>query len=273
MNHFQAFVLGAVQGWTEFLPISSSAHLILVPWFFGWEDPGLAFDVFLHFGTLFGVVIYFHRDLYVIVTAGIASILERRIGANHDRRLFWYLVIGSVPAALAGVLLHSAAETMFRNPLLIAISLATVGFFLYWMDEVSPAVHGKKDIGLKQTCFIGLAQALAIIPGVSRSGATITMARFLGFQRETAARFSFLLSIPIILGACLYEGNSFFRLVFLSRSSGVYWTAFLTSMVSSIMAIHFLLAFVRTADFKIFAWYRLFLALGIVMASLVLGTQ
>jgi len=268
MSTLQAFILGMVQGITEFLPISSSAHLVLFPWFFDWKDPGLAFDVFLHLGTLLAVLFYFFRDWLDLVKAGFLSIIERKIGFERDRLLFWLIVVGTIPACLAGLLFHEAAENHFRAPLLIAVNLAVVGFLLYWIDGKYAALKNTDDLRFTDAIWIGLAQAFAIIPGVSRSGSTMAMARLRGMNRETAARFSFLLSMPITLAACLFEFKRFAEDMVINIPMTYLMVGFASSLFFGLISIHFLLQYLRSADFRIFAWYRILLAILIIGWSL-----
>lgn len=268
---FQSFVLGAVQGVTEFLPVSSSAHLILFPWVFGWKDPGLAFDAFLHLGTIVAVFLYFAGDWFRLLKAGLFSIVERKIGFETDRLLFWLLVLGSIPAGLAGLAFSHEAEESFRSPLLIAMTLAGVGFLLYWVDGRYPATRKIEDMRGKDAMWIGLAQACAIIPGVSRSGSTMTMARFVGLSREAAARYSFLLSLPITLAAGVFKGREVFLHGHGDLPTSVLAMGLVSSLVFGILSIHILIRFLRVADFAMFAWYRILLAGGIVGWSLFSG--
>jgi undecaprenyl-diphosphatase len=271
MSILHAIILGTIQGLTEFLPISSSAHLTLAPWFFGWQDPGLAFDVFLHWGTLIAVFGYFIGDWMRLLRAGIASIIERKIGFERDRLMFWMLTLATIPAGLAGILLHDLSSGAFRAPLIIAVSLSSVGFLMYWIDGRYPPYRGLNDISMKDAMMIGFAQMFALIPGVSRSGSTMTMGRYLGLNREAAARFSFLLSFPIILAACLFETRSMIHSGVFVSSSGYLIAGFMASLISGILSIHVLLAYLRTADFALFAWYRIGLALVILFWSLITG--
>lgn len=264
MSGLQAFILGMVQGVTEFLPVSSSGHLVLFPWFFQWKDPGLAYSVFLHLGTLVAVFGYFFKDWMRLFAAGFRSLLERRIGFEKERRQFWFLVLASLPAVIAGLFLHEYAETIFRTPLIVAVGLAVVGFFLYWIDGTSPAIRTVGEIKAWDAFLIGVAQALAIIPGVSRSGATMTMGRWLGLKREDAARFSFLMSFPIILGAAVFELPSLTGAAMHELSSSYLVIGFLSSAFFGFVSIHFLLLFLRQADFRVFAWYRIALAFVIL---------
>src|SRR3954453_5844782 len=200
MPVWQAVVYGIVQGLAGFLPISSSAHLPLLPWVMGWEDPGLSFDVALHWGTLAAVLIIFWKDWIRLLSAGLAG-----RGTEADRRLFWGLVISSIPAAIIGKLLDKWAEENLRAPLLIAGTMATLGIILWVADRVGRKSRNLDQMTLGRAFSIGVAQAAALIPGVSRSGATISLGLFEHFTREEIARFSFLMSTPIIFGAGLVK--------------------------------------------------------------------
>jgi undecaprenyl-diphosphatase len=195
----QAVILGLAQGLGEFLPISSSAHLVLIPWLLRWTDPGLTFDVALHVGTLVAVVLYFWKDWWQLIIKGFTDV------RSVKGRLFWYLVVATVPGAIAGFLLEKKAETLFRSPLLIAIMLILMGIFLYWSDHRSSKNMEMNNITFRTSLLIGISQALAIIPGVSRSGITMSTGLLMGLTREGAARFSFLLSTPIIFGAAVVK--------------------------------------------------------------------
>ncbi|MGO8988480.1 MAG: undecaprenyl-diphosphate phosphatase [bacterium] len=261
MTIVQAVVLGLAQGLGEFLPISSSAHLVLVPWFFRWTDPGLTFDVALHVGTLVAVVLYFWRDWWQLIIKGFTDV------RSPKGRLFWYLAAASVPGAAAGYLLEEKAETIFRSPTLIAAMLIVMGILLYWADRRSAKNVAMEDITFGTSILIGISQALAIIPGVSRSGITITTGLLKGVTREGAARFSFLLSTPIILGAAMVKlphviSNS-------SMITASFMIGMLVSCVTGIVSIGFLLRYVQTKNFLPFAWYRFMLgALVITMTIL-----
>src|SRR5271168_1280625 len=201
----QAIVLGIVQGLTEFLPVSSSAHLILVPWLLRWQDPGLAFDVALHLGTLLALLAYYWRE-WLDMGMSLAD------GRPLPRRLLFLLIVASVPGAIIGVLLEKQAETIFRDHYaVIGATLAIMGLVLWAADRIGSKVRKIEDISLLDAVLIGLSQALAIIPGVSRSGATITTARLLGIDRADAANFSFLMATPIIAGAGLHEAHKAFH--------------------------------------------------------------
>ncbi|MEX2274101.1 MAG: undecaprenyl-diphosphatase UppP [Actinomycetota bacterium] len=269
MSIFQAIVLGITQGVTEFAPISSSGHLILVPWLFGWDKLGdadldKAFDVALHVGTLVGAVVYFRRDLLRYLRAWIGSIRHRRISTS-DERLAWALVIGTIPGAIVGALFESFIQDELGQPWLIAVMLAVFGVVLYAVDKRMAQTRSIEDVTVKQGGILGIAQALALQPGVSRSGVTITAGRLLKLDRSSAARFSFLLSIPIIAGAGLFKGIELVRDGFPSGSTGVFIAGMVSAAISGFLVIAFLLAYLRRRDFALFMWYRL----GV--AALVLG--
>lgn len=260
MTVLQAAVLGLVQGVGEFLPISSSAHLILTPWFFGWPDPGLSFDVALHVGTLVAVVLYFWRDWVELIKKGLGA------PASSEGRLFWYIVLASVPGAFAGLLLEKKAETTFRNPLLIGIMLMAMGLLLLYVDRRGRRRYDLDQVGWVESLGIGVSQALAIIPGVSRSGITMSAGLALGLTREATARFSFLLSTPIIAGAGLLQ------LRHLLGSPGALNAAFFTgvfvSALTGFLSIRFLLDYLRRHSFVLFVWYRLLLGALVIGLSL-----
>lgn len=257
MDMIQAVILGLVQGVGEFLPISSSAHLVLVPWLANWMYSGLTFDIALHVGTLIAVVIYFWRDWLNLLHKGFTRSQER------EGKLFWYLVLATIPGALIGYLLEDIAETVFRNPVLIAVMLIVLGVILYIVDQKGKKQTDVQHISLKTSFLIGLSQALAIIPGVSRSGVTMTTALALGMTREGAARFSFLLSAPIILGAALV------KLPKVIANPAMIDINFIAGMVVSCLAglvsIGFLLRYIQTRTFLPFVIYRF--ALGAVVLA------
>jgi len=257
----QAVILGLAQGLGEFLPISSSAHLILVPWLFKWTDPGLTFDVALHIGTLVAVVTYFWKDWWQLIIKGFIDV------RSVKGRLFWYLVAASVPGAIGGFLLEKKAETIFRSPILIAMMLILMGIFLYWADRRSVKKIEINNITFGTSILIGISQALAIVPGVSRSGITMTTGLLMGVTREGAARFSFLLSTPIIFGAAMV------KLPHVISNSSVITVNFaigmLVSCATGIISIGFLLRYVQTKDFLPFAWYRFILGALVIIITMV----
>jgi undecaprenyl-diphosphatase len=260
MNLLEAIVYGLLQGLGEFLPISSSAHLVLVPWLFGWHDPGLTFDIALHFGTLIAVVAYFWRDWWGLIIKGFSA------GRSDEGRLFWYLVIATIPGAIGGFLLEKKAETAFRDPLLIAAMLAVMGLLLYGADRFSPKKKGLKDLSLFTSLAVGISQVLAIIPGVSRSGVTMATGLTAGLTRETAARFSFLLSTPVILGAALV------KVPHLLSDPGAITTNFVVavtvSCLSGLLSIGFLLRYLAKRGFLPFVVYRLLLSALVIIVVL-----
>jgi undecaprenyl-diphosphatase len=249
ISYFQAIVLGAVQGLAEFLPISSSAHLILVPWLLKWQDPGLAFDVALHLGTLLALLIYY-RDEWIAMARSVAG------GQSAERRLLQLLIVASVPGAIIGLAFEKQAETTFRSPLLIAIAMAVLAVLLWLFDKLSPQKRTMGEMTYWDALVIGFSQALAIIPGVSRSGATITMARAVGVERGDSANFSFLMATPIIAGAGLVEARKLIH-------EGLDWSVglgFISAAVFGLIAIAFLIRYVRTRNYVAFAVYRLLVA-------------
>jgi len=254
VQDLQAFALGTVQGLTEFLPVSSSAHLVLVPWLLNWHDQGLAFDVALHLGTLLALLIYYWR--YWLAMA--ASLVN---GDRPKRRLLLLLVTASVPGAIIGLLFEKQAETVFRSPLLIATALALLGLALWFFDRFEPQRRTMDEISYLEALLIGLSQAFAIVPGVSRSGSTITMGRIVRLRREDAANFSFLMATPIIAGAGLVEA----RHLLANGIARDIWIGFAAAAVFGLVAIAALIRFVRTRSYETFVWYR------IVFAFLVVG--
>lgn len=253
MTAAHAAVLGAVQGLAEFLPISSSAHLALAPRLLGWEDQGLAFDVALHMGTLAALLACFWRDWLALARDGL-----RRVD-SEERRLFDGMVLGTVPAGLAGLALAEQAETVFRDPARIALTLAAFGVLMGWADRVGRKERAVAGAGLKDIVLIGLAQALALVPGVSRSGVTLTAALLLGFDRVSAARISFLLAVPITAAAGLHELPK--ALPYADEPA--FWTGIAVSGLVGTAAIKGLLRLLAGRGLMPFAVYRV--ALGGVL--------
>jgi len=261
-----ALILGIVQGLGEFLPISSSAHLVLIPWLFGWKDlaltnpeAALTFDVALHMGTLLAVVLYFWKDWVKLVKAAL------RRQASTEKRIFWYLVVATIPGGLFGLVLEKKAETVFRSPLLIGIMLIVMGIFLYLADK-KPQIRKINTMTMVDAIWIGLSQALAIIPGVSRSGSTMTTARFFELTREDAARFSFLMSVPIIFGAGVLK----LRHLTMASIDLPFSVGVISAFVVGILSISFLLRYLKTSNFGIFVGYRFiigFIVIGFVLVG------
>jgi undecaprenyl-diphosphatase len=254
-------VLGITQGITEFAPISSSGHLILVPWLFDWPilndvDLNKTFDVALHVGTLVGALFYFRRDVVRYTAAWIRSLRQRRV-STVDERLAWALVVGTIPGVVLGVALEGFVQDQLGQPLLILVMLAVFGVVLVVVDRAASMRRGLDTLTVWNGWWLGVAQAVALQPGVSRSGVTITAARAMGFDRPTAARFSFLLSLPIIAGAGVYKGIDLVREGIPAGMEGAFLAGVVSSAVSGFLVIAFLLSYLRRRDFSIFLWYRL----------------
>jgi undecaprenyl-diphosphatase len=268
MSIAQAIVLGVVQGLSEFLPISSSAHLILLPWLLGWQDPGLAFDVALHWGTLVAVLAVFWRDWIRLIRAGAASIVDRRIGSDPERRLFWALFVSSIPAAVVGTLFNEWAEERLREPLLIAATMSMMAVVLWLADRYGAKTRTEGDMRLPEAVGIGVAQAIALVPGVSRSGSTISVGLAYGFTREAIARFSFLMSTPIIFGAGVLKFPKMLREMNAGTSHvgpAELLAGLLASAVVGVIVIRGLLTWLRTRTYDVFVVYRLLVAVLIVV--------
>ena len=267
MPLYQAIVLAIIQGLTEFLPISSTAHLALFPWLAGWRDPGLTFDVALHAGTLVAVLFYFWRMWLRMLAAAAGLGAEDDPKVQENRRLFWYMVIGTIPAGAAGYLFESKAENEFRTPLVIGVALIIVALFM-WLGEGlgRRSEESLGEVTLANSIWIGITQAFAVVPGVSRSGVTMSTGLFCGLDHRTDARFSFLLSTPIIAGAVLKKGMEV-------RHEGVppemrlpFIAGIVVSGLVGWAVIGWLIRFLGTRTFKPFVVYRL--ALGLfVLAS------
>lgn len=280
MNLFQAILLGIVQGATEFIPISSSAHLIIIPWLFQWDDPGLAFDVALHLGTLLALLTFFADDWWRLLRAGIAGLIERKIGNDVERRLAWYLIIGTLPGALAGALFESKIEELFHAPnaphtssamIAMGIIIALLGAALFIAERFARHTRALKHLTLKDAILIGCAQALALFPGVSRSGATITAGLALGLERAAAARFSFLLSAPIIAGAGAKNAYDLARAGITSSEALFFGVGVLSAAISGYLCIKFLLRFLQRHSTDVFVYYRWLLAAFVIVVAMMRG--
>jgi undecaprenyl-diphosphatase len=264
----QALFLGILQGLTEFLPISSSAHLILVPWFSGWQNSpvdSLTFDVALHAGTLVAVLWYFRRD-WIDLTLGFFRILKRGRVDDFQERLIVSILLATIPAGIAGFLLQKTVESSFRNPALIVLPLVLVSFLMILAEYRKRSSRPLEKMNLKDAMVIGVAQAIALLPGVSRSGITITAGLLQGYRREAATRFSFLLSTPAIAGASLLHLRHIFS------GGKIEWQllalGFASSAVVGYLAIAFLLRYLRLHTLNVFAGYRLLLAAVIIFSIL-----
>ena len=275
LPNWQALVLGLVQGATELLPISSSAHLILVPWLFDWEflkenDAfNQTFDVSLHLGTLIAVVAYFREDLVRLLGAWFGSVRRRRV-ETVDERIAWLVAIATVPAALVGALGENLIAERLGEPWQIAILLALFAGLL-WLADRQPEAERMGDLSLRSAVVVGFAQCLALMPGVSRSGITITTGRFLGLDRDSAARFSFLLLVPITFGAVAYKAIGDVLLADLPPgTTGPFLVGSLASGASGLVAISALLGYVRRHDYSLFVIYRV-LAAAVVLLLIATG--
>jgi undecaprenyl-diphosphatase len=259
---FQALVLGLLQGLAEFLPISSSAHLALAPWLFHWPDPGLSFDVALHFGTLIAVIWYFKGEWLALINAVWQIVTTRRIVTVEQKRAV-FLIVATIPGGIVGLLLEKKAETAFRNPALIASALIVMGVLLWIADRFARSDKPITRMGWLDAILIGCAQVFALIPGVSRSGSTITAGRALGFDRNGAAAFSFLLSMPIIAAAVILKVPHVMRETGMNLPLLVGVAA---SAISGWLAISVLLKYVSKHSYGVFALYRV--ALGVVILAI-----
>jgi undecaprenyl-diphosphatase len=267
----QAVVIGIVQGLTEFLPISSSAHLIALPRMLGWNDPFLnsaEFDVMLHLGTLVALLVYFWRDLWRLLLAWLASLRERRLGDDPDRRLAWLLLVTLLPAALIGALFEDFFDTLFRERLALVALLLVIGAAILWLAE-RRATGGRdlEELRLTDAVAIGAAQALALFPGISRSGITIAAGLFLGLDRAAAARFSFLMGTPIIAGAGLWKVRALAGGDAAAFEPATLLAGMVAAALAGLLAIRFLLDYLRRHTTGIFIAYRLAFA-GAVLAFL-----
>ncbi len=253
MTVFDAVLLGLLQALGEFLPISSSAHLVLLPFFRGAQYQGVTFDVMLHLATLLAVLLYFAKDWYVILKDGLTR------PRSDEGKTLWLLALATVPAGVAGVLCKDWVETIFRSPLIIAVWLMLFALVLWWADRKA-AAENRTQINLKNMLIIGCAQALALMPGVSRSGITITAALFLGFSRSQSARISFLLSAPVIGGAAVLELS---HLTWADINAPLIW-GFVSAFLGALAVICGLMKYIRTHSFNVFVVYRLLLGLVII---------
>lgn len=264
MEIYQALILGIVQGLTELLPISSSAHLTLIPQIFQWTAVPDSFDVALHFGTLLAIGIFFFKDWINLIIGGAKKVFKKE--DSVDGRMFWYIVAATIPGGIIGFILDKYAEDILSKPLIIAIALIIMGIILYIVDKKAPTKTEYKDMTFKQTFLIGLSQALAFIPGVSRSGVTMTTGRIMGVSRESAAKYSFMLSAPIVLAATVFKIGDFIDYLAVATSTGIiaFILGVLASFIVGILVIKFLLEYLKKGSFKIFAIYRVIVGLLVI---------
>jgi undecaprenyl-diphosphatase len=262
MSIIHSIILGAVQGLSELLPISSSGHLILIPYFFHWAYQGKAFDIALHMGTALALIAFFWHDWLSIIKRAFSKPKNVLVDIDPDIKpypsnLLWQILVASIPAAIVGLTINKYAEQIFQSPLLIAINLIVFGFLLWYIDRKAKADLKPGALTYGKSFLIGLSQMIALIPGVSRSGITITVSRLVGLKREEAARFSFLLATPVIVGAFLVE---------IPKLTGEaltlsFWLGVIAATVFGFIAIKFLLNYLKKSDFSLFLWYRVVLAL------------
>lgn len=283
MPLIQVIVLAAVQGITEFLPVSSTAHLFLIPWLLGWNDPGLAFDVALHVGTLVAVLLFFLKTWVDLTLAGFGMrpvFTSRHASSDRaggkvsgaspeleqNRALIWLLILATIPAGVAGWLFHEQVETTWRSPFIIAAAMILVAVVMAWGEKAGRQEKGLESVGLADSLWIGFSQAIALVPGVSRSGITITGGLFRGLKRETAARFSFLLSTPVIAGAALKELHGFPHHRVPEGMGTPFGLGVLVSAIVGYATISYFLKYLQFGTFKIFIYYRIFF--GIIVFAL-----
>lgn len=274
---FVAAVLGIVQGLTEFLPISSSAHLILVPWLLGWKPEGIIFDVSLHVGTAVAILVYFWKDWLALAKEMIAGLIGGEPFGNAERRLAWYIIVGTLPAAIVGALFEKRVEGVLRSPRIIIVTLVVLGIVLYISELRGRRTRTLRDLNWGDSIWIGLSQALALIPGVSRSGITISTALLRDVDRPAAARFSFLLATPVIVGAGMLEGWHLFKaaasggMAAVGMSGGsahsgwvILAAGVVCAAITGFLCIGYFLRYLQTRTFVPFVIYRIVLA-GVVL--------
>ena len=266
MSILQALVLGIIQGLTELLPISSSGHLEIIPWLFNWtRDPQFniafeGFDVALHFGTFLAIALFFFKDWIKLIVGGFNQVVKKK--KTTEGRMFWYLVIATIPGGIIGLLLDTFAGDMLKKPIIIAIALIVMGIILYFADKKSKSTTDYEHMSFKQTFLIGLSQCLAFIPGVSRSGITMTAGRAMGVDRTSAARYSFMLSAPIVFAATIFKLKDFvFNIPF--------FVGVLTSFIVGIIVIKWLLNYLQKGSFKLFAIYRVIFGVIIIVFTFI----
>jgi undecaprenyl-diphosphatase len=259
----QAIFLGLLQGLTEFLPISSSAHLRIVPELLGWEDPGAAFTAVIQIGTELAVLLYFRHDIWRIASAWLGSLVKPELRGQRDALMGWYIILGSLPVVLVGIALKDVIETEFRNLWIIGVTLIGLGLVLGLAERIGTKSRPIASLGWRSALLMGLAQALSVIPGVSRSGATISMGLFLGYERETATRFAFLLAIPAVVGAGVFElptalsdDNAY--------TGAETLVATVVSFIVGYATIAWLLRYVSTRSYAPFVIYRVVLGSGVL---------
>lgn len=268
MTTFQALILGIIQGLTELLPISSSGHLDIIPWLFNWtNNPNFVadfegFDVALHFGTFLAIGIFFFKDWIKLIVGGFNQVVKKK--KTTEGRMFWYLVIATIPGGIIGLLLDTFVGDALKQPVIIAIALIVMGIILYVVDKKAKSTTDYEHMSFKQTFLIGLSQCLAFIPGVSRSGITMTTGRAMGVDRKSTAKYSFMLSAPIVFAATLFKIKDF---VF----SVPFFVGILASFIVGLIVIKWLLQYLQKGSFKGFAIYRVIFGIIILIVAFVRG--
>ncbi len=270
MTILQAIILGIVQGLTEFLPISSSGHLLLVPWLFNWhfllENPDLnkTFDVALHLGTFVAVVVYFWREIVKLIGAWARSIARRSL-ADPEAKLAWLLIVSTIPAALVGVLFEDFITERLGKPWMIGVAMIVFAGFMYLIDHIAKLDRDMEQLSWFDALLIGVAQALALLPGVSRSGITMMTGLLLRLDRESAARYSFLMSIPVIGGAAAFKGLKVAQDGLPAGTATPFLVGMATAAISGLAAIWFVLAYLKRHNFNLFVVYRIVVGVGVLV--------
>jgi undecaprenyl-diphosphatase len=267
----QALIMGLVQGLTEFLPVSSSGHLILVPWFFGWKDPfidSLAFSVMLHMGTLLALLVYFWHDWLTLIPAGLASIRDRSLAGDPDRKMAWLLVVATIPAVLVAPILNDTIENAVREPAPVALMLCVGAAILWLAERWGSKLREMGSLTFVGAFGIGVAQVLALVPGISRSGVSIAAGLFQGLNREAAARFSFLMATPVVAGAGVFEALKLVKSTDVKPDAHLIVIGFVAAAISGLLAIRFMLAFLRRQSVYSFVVYRVLLAAAVFVVLL-----
>ena len=266
MTIIQSLILGIIQGLTELLPISSSAHLSIIPWMFGWTNSAQfvadfeAFDVALHFGTLLAIVAFFFKDWIALIKGGYKQVVKKE--KSFEGKMFWYIVFATIPGGIIGFILDKFVGDKLEDPIIIALALIVMGIVLYVVDKKSKSNIKYEKMTLKQTFLIGLSQCLAFIPGVSRSGITMTTGRLMGIERESVAKYSFLLSTPIVFAATVLKFKDF---VF-----GIpFFVGVFASFLVGVFVIKFLLEYLKKGSFKVFAIYRVIFGIVIILKYMI----
>ena len=268
----QALIMGLVQGLTEFLPVSSSGHLVLVPWLFGWTDPfinSVAFTVILHMGTLVALLAFFWRDWVTLIPAGLAAIRDRSLKGDPDRKMAFLLVVATIPAVLVGPIFESKLEDLVREPARIALMLCVGAAILWLADRWGSRQRDETSLTFRESLGIGVAQVVALVPGISRSGVSISAGLFLGLNREAAARFSFLMATPVIGGAGIWEARKF-----LTNEAGpspemnVIVIGFVAALIAGFLAVRFMLEFLKRQPLTGFVVYRVVAAIVVFVVLL-----